>query len=139
MTRVKLMNERCSYYSGMKQLNGRLKREHDTLECMVRIYCAEHHVADDGASLCPGCRNLVDYAFQRLLRCPFGLEKPTCANCPVHCYKPARRENVREIMRYSGPRMAWRHPVRAFLHVLDKSRRVEHPSIGRLRASRRGK
>ncbi|MGD8346670.1 MAG: nitrous oxide-stimulated promoter family protein [Lysobacterales bacterium] len=123
----------------MEQLNGRLKREHDTLECMTRIYCAQHHAVAGEASLCPDCRQLVDYAFQRLLRCPFGAEKPTCANCPVHCYKPARREEVRKIMRFSGPRMSWRHPVKAFLHVLDKSRRAEHPRVARLRASRRGK
>jgi hypothetical protein len=29
------------------------------------------------------------------------------------------REAVREVMRYAGPRMALRHPILAFLHLLD--------------------
>ena len=29
------------------------------------------------------------------------------------------RERVREVMRYSGPRMLWRHPVLAAAHLMD--------------------
>ena len=43
----------------------------------------------------------------------FGDDKPTCANCKVHCYSEAMRERVRDVMRYAGPRMLWRHPVLA--------------------------
>jgi hypothetical protein len=34
---------------------------------------------------------------------------------------------AREVMRYAGPRMTWRHPWRALHHLFDKLRRVEHP------------
>jgi hypothetical protein len=55
----------------------------------------------------------------RLNRCPFGQDKPTCATCPIHCYKPKLRERIREVMRFAGPRMLWRHPILAIRHVLD--------------------
>ena len=63
----------------------------------------------------------------RLAKCPYGQEKPTCAKCPIHCYKKEKREHVRQVMRYAGPRMPLRHPWRALTHVFDKLRRVVHP------------
>jgi hypothetical protein len=55
----------------------------------------------------------------RLDRCPFGEDKPTCATCPIHCYKPQVRDRIREVMRFAGPRMLWHHPILAIRHVLD--------------------
>jgi len=95
----------------------RLAREWQTLVAMVECYCRDHHAA--GASLCPECRELLDYAAVRLERCRFGAEKPVCAKCPVHCYQPARREQVKAVMRYAGPRMLWRHPILSLRHWLD--------------------
>jgi hypothetical protein len=40
-------------------------------------------------------------------------------------------------MRFAGPRMPLRHPLRALTHVLDKFRRVEHPMELRRRARKR--
>ena len=54
-------------------------------------------------------------------------DKPTCANCPIHCYKPVRKEQVKRIMRYAGPRMLLRHPILAITHQLDGLRRARHP------------
>ena len=110
----------------MTNLTGRLKREHATLRCMTEIYCAHHHVPYEGKP-CARCEYLLGYAAQRLEKCPYGEKKPTCTLCPVHCYKKQQRQQVRVIMRFSGPRMALRHPWRSFLHFSDKFRRVEHP------------
>ena len=93
---------------------------------MVSIYCEGHHDGSD-VSLCDECREFLDYAYTRLEKCPYGEDKPTCANCPIHCYKPARRDQVKRIMRYSGPRMLLRHPVLAITHQLDGFRKVIHP------------
>lgn len=101
----------------------RLAREWRTIETMVRIYCRDHHHGD----LCPECRGLLDYASVRLDRCRFGAEKPTCAKCPVHCYQKNRREQVRVVMRYAGPRMLWEHPVLSLWHWVDARRRVKTP------------
>ena len=89
---------------------------------MVALYCQGQHAPEPG-TLCTGCRALLDYALQRLGRCPFQGKKPTCANCPIHCYQPERREQIRAVMRYAGPRMLLQHPGLAILHLLDGVRR----------------
>jgi hypothetical protein len=52
----------------------------------------------------------------------FGDDKPTCANCTVHCYNAEMRERVRVVMRHAGPRMMWQHPWLALAHVVDGRR-----------------
>jgi hypothetical protein len=113
---------------------GRLRREFRTMQCMVDIYCGDHgHAREPDAALCGECRAFLDYAGRRLEKCPYGSAKPTCAKCPIHCYKPAPRETARVIMRYAGPRMVVRHPWLSLTHMLDKVRRVEHPMAVRRR------
>jgi hypothetical protein len=119
----------------MNRLKGRLGREHRTLVCMTQIYCHHHH-GRQGGGLCPDCDSLMQYAEKRLEKCPYGTDKPTCAKCPIHCYKPAQREEVRDIMRFAGPRMTWRHPIRSLTHLYDKLRQVEHPMKRRRATSR---
>jgi hypothetical protein len=104
----------------------RLKREHLTMQRMVEIYCRDHH-GTGAAGPCGDCSQFLDYAERRLEKCPYGEGKPTCAKCPIHCYKQAQRDQAREIMRYAGPRMTYRHPWLALTHLLDKLRKVEHP------------
>ncbi len=124
---------------------GRLAREWKTMSAMVRIYCRDHHqergrsaseflprlnpFTSNGrdtraTNLCAECRQFLDYAGVRLERCRFGQEKPTCANCPVHCYQRDRREQARVVMRYAGPRMLWEHPVMSLRHWLDGFRKA---------------
>lgn len=99
---------------------------------MIGMYCRAHH---DGAAraLCDDCSALRDYAMERIDKCPFCLSKPTCLNCPIHCYKRDRREEVRAVMRYAGPRMMRRHPVLAIMHILDGRRQVQLPARERRR------
>jgi hypothetical protein len=87
-----------------------------TIRAMVRIYCRAHHDAE--RSLCPDCADLLKYAEERIAKCPFGIQKPVCSHCTVHCYKPRLRERVREVMRYAGPRMPLRHPLLAIRHLI---------------------
>jgi hypothetical protein len=98
----------------------RLARELTTIGAMARIYCRDVH--GTAAGLCAPCQALMDYATRRLDRCVFGDDKPTCANCTVHCYNAENREAVRTMMRYAGPRMLWRHPFLAIAHVVDGRR-----------------
>lgn len=98
---------------------ARRARELKTLHSMMRIYCHDRH---GGNELCGECAPLWAYARRRTERCIFGDAKPTCANCTVHCYRADMRERVRDMMRWSGPRMAFRHPVLALLHLLDGRR-----------------
>ncbi|MDD4270280.1 MAG: nitrous oxide-stimulated promoter family protein [Pirellulaceae bacterium] len=99
----------------------RIAREKRTVQAMVRLYCRDHH--GSGGTPCAECSELLDYATCRLDRCPFGPQKTTCANCPIHCYKPQMRQRVKEVMQYAGPRMLLRHPVLAVRHLLDNRRK----------------
>jgi hypothetical protein len=98
-----------------KFTNRRLARERKTVTAMLHIYCRDRH----GDVLCRDCRELMNYVSLRLERCRFGDEKPTCAKCPVHCYQRDRREQIRVVMRYAGPKMLWKHPWLSLCHLLD--------------------
>ncbi len=109
---------------------------------MVALYCRDRHQSDsqsgsqrssdtagrpESGTPCAECTDFLAYAARRLQKCPYGEDKPTCANCPIHCYKREPREFARTVMRYSGPRMMWRHPWLALMHLVDGRRRVPHP------------
>lgn len=95
----------------------RLTRERKTIEIMVGIYCSGNHAMKN--QLCEDCTGLLEYANHKIDKCPYNETKPTCTKCPVHCYKSDMRSLVREVMRYSGPRMTYKHPILAFRHLLD--------------------
>ena len=69
--------------------------------------------------MCDQCKELLEYAKQRSDHCPFMENKTFCSNCRVHCYKPEMREKIRRVMRFSGPRMLFVHPVMAMKHVIS--------------------
>lgn len=98
--------------------NKRLVREQETVLKMITLYCRDQHKPSDG-HLCKDCQKLADYALQRIARCPFGVDKPTCANCTVHCYRPEMRQQIRQVMRYAGPRMLFQHPYLTLMHFVD--------------------
>ena len=107
-------------------MHRRIERERKTIAAMSKIYCRDHHGLPRG-SLCSACQELLDYAYFRLEKCPYQENKPTCANCPIHCYKPEMRERVRAMMRYAGPRMLLRHPILAVAHLLDGRKKALPP------------
>lgn len=94
---------------------GRIESEKKTVGMMVRLYCKRF---EGNRYLCQECTELLSYAEERLDRCMFGNEKPTCKKCPVHCYKPEMRERVRKVMRWAGPRMMLYHPLKAIKHLI---------------------
>ena len=96
---------------------------------MLEIYCRDHH--SEKKELCRDCRELMNYAEMRLDGCPFQEEKTTCANCPVHCYHPSMKERIKEVMRYSGPRMTYRHPALALCHLIDGRKKPSRPKAGK--------
>ncbi len=104
----------------------RLKREARTIEAMIYIYCHGRHETQSG--LCEECDELLNYARQRLHKCPFGTDKPTCANCKVHCYQTVMRDRIRVVMRYAGPRMLTRHPILTVYHLWDGRRKAQELS-----------
>jgi hypothetical protein len=100
---------------------NRIRREKLTIRRMIAFY----------AQRCPQANSEIGhydtlnaYAEKRLDKCVFGEEKPACKQCPVHCYQPAKREEMKQIMRWAGPRMLWRHPMLTVLHLIDDRRAV---------------
>ena len=110
----------------------RLRREWRTVEAMLLDFCAHRHQAGGPgpflprafvpyrcAPLCPSCEELRVYARKRLDRCVYQEEKPTCSNCPVHCYGREMKARMQEVMRISGPRLTVLHPWLALMHLVD--------------------
>lgn len=95
----------------------RIEREKATIGQMIGIYCRRRHSSPRN-SLCPDCAALLSYALQRLDRCPKGETKTSCRKCEIHCYSPAHRQHIREVMRYVGPRMIFIHPIAAVRHLI---------------------
>jgi hypothetical protein len=54
--------------------------------------------------LCGACSRLLAHAFVKRSHCPFN-PKPACKHCLSHCYQPTYREQIRQVMRYSGRRL----------------------------------
>lgn len=108
--------------------------EKKVVATMISIYCrSTHHTKN---TLCEECDKLLSYAHQRLEKCPFGEEKPTCASCPVHCYKPAMRQEIKEVMRMAGPRMLFLHPIETVKHYY-KERKRERDFSKRTKATKK--
>jgi hypothetical protein len=100
------------------------------------IYCRGTHaaaqrrpLASDGAELgvygrrppdvCDACAELLVYAERRRAFCPKD-PKPFCSHCDTHCYRADLREQMRDVMRYAGPRSILRgHAIDGIKHVLE--------------------
>lgn len=110
------------------------KKEQRVVEEMIRLYCRKNHreywnKEERPGRLCPVCQELADYASLRSQKCPFMEHKTFCANCKVHCYKPQMREQIRVVMRFSGPRMLFYHPGMAIWHLVCSIREKRGDTI----------
>ena len=103
-----------------KNVEGKREKEKRTVALMISIYCKKKHGMKK--ELCDECRALNEYAMLRSDKCPFMETKTFCSNCKVHCYKPEMREKIRAVMRFSGPRMIFHHPIMAISHVIATKR-----------------
>lgn len=101
----------------MKDIQTKREREKSMVLQMISLYCKKKHGVKSG--LCADCAELNAYARQCSDNCPFMETKTFCSNCRVHCCKADMREKIREIMRFSGHRMIFRHPMAAIRHVIE--------------------
>ncbi len=85
-------------------------------EKMLEIYCKSFHKNP----LCDECTELLEYAYKRIDKCPLMPDKPTCKNCHIHCYDKKHRERIKEVMRFSGPKMFTRHPILSLIYLKNK-------------------
>lgn len=94
---------------------GRVEHEKEVIKIMIEIYCKKKHGCKNG--LCEECQELLDYAHFRLSHCKFGDEKTTCGKCPIHCYKKDMKAKVKEVMKFSGPRLIIYKPIELIRHA----------------------
>jgi hypothetical protein len=76
-------------------------------ESKTRLYLKTHDVdalAGQSIDLCKRCTRLVTHALVKRTNCSMD-PKPACKHCPVHCYQPAYRAEMKEVMRYSGRKL----------------------------------
>lgn len=93
----------------------RKEQEKHLVGKMIDLY-ALHHRGDKDNSFDTAV--LKAYAFSRVDHCRFGNEKPSCKNCPVHCYNAERKLQIRQVMRWAGPRIFFYHPISTLKHLM---------------------
>lgn len=90
------------------------QKEQEIVRIMIIKYCKGHKHGDVP---CNSCSELIKYAETKTENCPFMETKTYCSHCEVHCYSSEMRQRIREVMRYSGPRMIFSHPIMTIDHL----------------------
>ena len=96
------------------KISRKLCHERRIVADMIALYCRKKHGTRE---LCDSCRTLAEYADKRTLSCPRMADKTFCSQCATHCYRHDMREQIREVMRFAGPRIIFYHPVAALRHL----------------------
>ena len=78
-------------------------------------------VQKDAADLCPSCREAIMSTLERASSCPNG-HSGNCQDCSIKCQRGESQKRIKEIMRYSAPRMAIRHPLMTIEYLRKKFR-----------------
>jgi len=85
------------------------QKEIQIVSLMIHLYCLHHDDIDE--------KELKDYATLRIQKCPMMETKTFCSRCPIHCYQKQMQEKIKKVMRYSGPRMLFYHPILLIKHM----------------------
>ncbi len=111
-----------------------LRKDLETLARFINIYCTHRHASADKTettlkthdveaiaggpiTLCSGCQKLLAHAFVKRTVCPMH-PKPACKHCPSHCYHPKYRQQIQEVMQYSGRRLIFSGRLDYLYHLL---------------------
>ena len=97
-------------------MDKKLSEEYEIVCEMIDLYHRKNDKFSDG-----DISDLKAYVKSKLSSCPHGSNKPFCSYCKIHCYEPVRREKIREVMRFSGPRFIFYRPGKSIKHLLHKS------------------
>ena len=117
------------------KLDSKKVKDITVLGEFISIFCRENHnlekketfvFKDERLSLafdrkdlllCEGCRKLLNHGIGKLLLCPYN-PKPMCKKCETHCYAPSYRENIREVMKFSGMYLIKHGRIDLMLHYM---------------------
>lgn len=111
-----------NYNLDTEEISRKRDKERKTVALMIEVYCHKKHKTR-GDELCADCKKLTDYATERVKHCPYMANKTFCSCCKTPCYKPDMREQIRRVMRFSGPRMILISPRICIKHKLEEIRK----------------
>ena len=97
-----------------------MSKKRPVIEAMIRIYCegrCQNETLESG--LCQECEELLTYALERLEKCPKVAQKTSCGRCEIPCYREPFKSRIRLVMKYAGPRMVVKHPIKTVKYVMD--------------------
>lgn len=95
------------------------EKEKQTVQFMIALYCHKKHSTKKG-ELCEEREKLYAYACKRIEHCQHMETKTFCSKCKTHCYAPEMKEKIRDVMKFSGPRMLLYNPVLAMKHMISQ-------------------
>jgi len=95
---------------------SKIEKEKNIIAFMIKYYCNKNH---NQKTICNSCSDLIKYAYGKLDACPFREKKTSCLKCKVHCYSKERREDIRKVMSYVGPRMIYIMPIQYIKHIFN--------------------
>lgn len=115
-------------------LDKPMRRDLKTLAMFIHIYCKHKHaespretahfkthdvtaIAGREIIVCESCKKLLQHAFVKRSNCPMD-PKPACKHCPNHCYHPAYRAQIREVMKFSGKKLLFSGRLDYLFHLL---------------------
>lgn len=79
-------------------ISSRQRKDISILENFFAVYCRKNH---NSPELCKDCSKLLDYAIDRIKKCPQS-PKPKCKDCKIHCFADPQRQQIKKIMKFAG-------------------------------------
>ncbi len=94
-------------------------KEKELIEIMIKLYNKKKF---GQKQLTKEMQELLDYANLRIENCPhrkknLNGEKPFCSCCTIQCYKADMKQDMVEVMKFSGPRIIFSHPIVSIDHL----------------------
>lgn len=94
-------------------MDQKIEKRKKVLSAMFAIYIKKHKKEKEEVN------SLKAYAFQRIDKCPNVNDGIYCSSCKIHCFSDDKRKEIKKVMKYSGPRMIFYHPLMALDHMLS--------------------
>lgn len=95
---------------------SRVEKEKEIISLMIKLYCRKVHASTAGP--CEDCEKLLTYAHIRLSNCRYGSDKGYCGKCSTPCYKHDMKLKMKDVMRFSGPRLMIYQPLEFIRHLV---------------------
>ena len=98
------------------KIKTKISRKKSIVSLMINLYCKKRHNASNPP--CDSCDELIGYSHRKIEKCPNIEANTSCVNCNIKCYNQSMQEKIKKVMKYSGPRMIFHHPIAAIKHLI---------------------